>query len=112
LKNQARDNFRKQLIKRIRERKHNIIHKSVQRVFTSHRDRLNYIRQGRRAIEQALLSVHIRPRALNAADDAEIAALFDLLEKYNTLMDQNLVSLKATETTTQTHEVHKEVRDE
>jgi hypothetical protein len=112
LKNQARDNFRKQLIKRIRERDHNIIHKSVRRVFTSHRDRLNYIRQGRRAIELALLSVHVRPRALNAGDEAEIAALLDLLEKYNTLMAQCLISRKAAEKNTRPHEVRKEVRDE
>ncbi len=44
------------------------------------------IKSGRAAIEYRMLGVVIRPRALTAADDAELEGLRALLEKYDEFM--------------------------
>lgn len=46
----------------------------------------DYISGGRNAIEFSMLLILIRPRVLNAEDDAEMAELTVLLQKYNELM--------------------------
>ena len=45
-----------------------------------------YIRAGRNAIEYAMLLILVRPRVLNAEDEAEMAELKALLKMYNELM--------------------------
>jgi hypothetical protein len=47
-----------------------------------------YIAWGRKAIGYSMLLLLIRPRALTAQDDAEMAKLKALLRKYNELMAQ------------------------
>ena len=46
----------------------------------------DYISGGRNAIEYSMLLILIRPRVLNADDDAEMAELTVLLKKYNEMM--------------------------
>lgn len=45
-----------------------------------------YIGLGRRVIEYSILYAIIRPRALTSGDEAEIAELSGLLNRYNRLM--------------------------
>lgn len=48
--------------------------------------RQHAIRAGRDAIEYALLSVVIRPRARTPEDEADLADLYSLLDSYNRVM--------------------------
>lgn len=48
--------------------------------------RQHAIRAGRDAIEYALLSVVIRPRARTSEDEADLADLYALLDCYNRVM--------------------------